>query len=190
MSIVISNQRYEEIKRIVVSMFIKYEISSLPINSFEIAHKMGIKVIPYSAIASNKRELLFKESEDGFSAEKTNGQWYIWCNDEKSYGRINNTIMHEIGHIVLDHTEDSELAEKEVKFFAKYSLAPPVLLHMLKPDSPGIISQLFCISHEAACYALDYYRKWLRRYLGCYTDYGYRLLCLFSQHNQAMRTIV
>ena len=25
--------------------------------------------------------------------------------------------MHEIGHIVLDHSEDSELAEKEVNFF-------------------------------------------------------------------------
>ena len=27
--------------------------------------------------------------------------------------------MHECGHIVLDHTEDSELAEAEAKFFAK-----------------------------------------------------------------------
>ena len=51
---------------------------------------------------------------------------------KKGYGRINNTIMHEIGHIVLDHSEDSELAEKEVKFFAKYALVPPVLVHKLK----------------------------------------------------------
>ena len=110
MSIKISNQRYEEIKRIVVRMFVKYGISCVPINGFEIAHKMGIKVIPYSAIAPSKRGLLIKKSKDGFSVERTNGQWYIFYNDKKDYGRVNHTIMHEIGHIVLDHTEDSELA--------------------------------------------------------------------------------
>lgn len=111
MSIKISNQRYEEIKRIVVRMFVKYGVSCVPINGFEIAHKMGVKVIPYSAIAASKRWLLLKKSEDGFFVERTNGQWYIFYNDEKDYGRVNHTIMHEIGHIVLDHTEDSELAE-------------------------------------------------------------------------------
>ena len=140
MSIKISNQRYEEIKRIVVRMFVTYEVSCIPINGFEIAHKMGVKVIPYSAITPGKRWLLAKKSKDGFSVERTNGQWYIFYNDEKDYGRVNHTIMHEIGHIVLDHTEDSELAEKEVKFFAKYALAPPVLIHKLKLDNPKSIS--------------------------------------------------
>ena len=43
--------------------------------------------------------------------------------------RIRFTIMHEIGHIVLDHTEHSDLAESEANFFAKYALAPPPLVH-------------------------------------------------------------
>lgn len=181
MSIKISNQRYEEIKRIVVRMFVKYGVSCVPINGFEIAHKMGIKVIPYSAIAPSKRWLLIKKSEDGFSVKRTNGQWYIFHNDEKDYGRVNHTIMHEIGHIVLDHTEDSELAEKEVKFFAKYALAPPVLIHKLKLNHPESISQIFEISYEAAYYAYDYYQKWWRHYYGSYTDYEQCLLCLFDQ---------
>ena len=67
--------------------------------------------------------------------------------------------MHEIGHIVLDHSEDSELAEKEVKFFAKYALAPPVLIHKLKLDNPESIAQTFEISYEAACYAYSYYQN-------------------------------
>ena len=179
MSIKISNQRYEEIKRIVVRMFVKYGVSCVPINGFEIAHKMGIKIIPYSAIAASKRWLLLKKSEDGFSVERTNGQWYIFYNDEKDYGRVNHTIMHEIGHIVLDHTEDSELAEKEVKFFAKYALAPPVLIHKLKLNNPESISQMFEISYEAACYAYSYYKKWLRFGDSDYTDYECQLLRLF-----------
>ena len=89
--------------------------------------------------------------------------------------------MHEIGHIVLDHTEDSELAEKEVKFFAKYALAPPVLIHKLKLDNPESISQIFEISYEAACYAYDYYNKWLRFGDSDYTDYECQLLRLFDQ---------
>ena len=78
---------------------------------------MGIKIIPYSSFPASKRWLLEKKSEDGFSVEKTDGQWIIYYNDFKNYGRVNNTIMHELGHIVLDHTEYSEIAEKEVKFF-------------------------------------------------------------------------
>ena len=120
MGISLSHERYEKIKRIVVNMFVKYEVSCVPVNGFELATKMGIKIIPYSAILESKRYLLIKKSEDGFCVEKSIGEWYIYYNDEKDYGRINNTIMHEIGHIVLDHSEDSELAEKEVKFFAKY----------------------------------------------------------------------
>ena len=46
-------------------------------------------------------------------------------NDSKDFRRVNNAIMYEIGHIVLDHTEDSELAEKEVKFFPNMHLLLP-----------------------------------------------------------------
>ena len=54
MAIKLSNQRYEEIKRIVVRMFVEYGVSCVPINGFEIAHKMGVKVVPYSAIEASK----------------------------------------------------------------------------------------------------------------------------------------
>ena len=180
MAIKLSNQRYEEIKRIVVRMFVEYGVSCVPINGFEIAHKMGVKVVPYSAIAASKRWLLIKKSEDGFSLEKDYGQWYIYYNDEKDYGRVNHTMMHEIGHIVLDHSEDSELAEKEVGFFAKYALAPPVLIHKLKLDNPESITQTFEISYEAACYAYSYYQKWLRFGGRDYTAYECQLLRLFD----------
>lgn len=181
MGITLSHARYEEIKQIVVDLFVKFNVSCVPVNSFELATKMGVTVIPYSAIPENKRGLLLKRSEDGFVAEKTINEWYIYYNDKKDYGRINNTIMHEIGHIVLDHSEDSELAEKEVKFFAKYALVPPVLVHKLKLDNPQDIANTFEVSYEAACYALNYYRKWLTYGNEDYTDYELRLLWLFDE---------
>lgn len=55
---------------------------------------------------SKKQFLLLKKSEDGFSLERTNGQWYLFYNDSKDFGRVNHTIMHEIGHIILDFCFD------------------------------------------------------------------------------------
>ena len=181
MAIKISSNRCEEIKRVIVRMYAKYGITCVPVSGFEIASKMGIKVVPYSAIPENKRWLLLKKSEDGFCVERNRGEWYIYYNDAKDYGRVNNTIMHEIGHIVLDHSEDSELAEKEVKFFAKFALAPPVLIHKFKLSEPTEIADIFAISYEAACYAYSYYTKWLRFGNRDYTDYEETILRLFSQ---------
>ena len=71
MGISLSHRRYEEIKRIIVDLFVKYDVTCVPVNGFELATKRGIKIIPYSAIPFTKRYLLFKKSEDGFCAEKT-----------------------------------------------------------------------------------------------------------------------
>lgn len=65
MDITLSDDRYEEIKRIIVNLFMRYHIKCIPVNGFELATKMGVTVIPYSAIAEEKRYLLLKKSEDG-----------------------------------------------------------------------------------------------------------------------------
>ena len=181
MSIRLSDERYEEIKRIVVEMYRKYKILCTPVSAFEIATKMGIKVFPYSSFPLKVQVLLLKKSEDGFSAQLQRGEWRIYYNDAKNYGRINNTLMHEIGHIVLDHSEDSDLAESEVKFFAKYALAPPVLIYKLRLTSPAEIEDNFQISHEAAQYAYNYYQKWLAYGSIYLTDYEMTMLELFDQ---------
>ncbi len=180
MEICLSDKRYEELKRIVVEMYEKHNITCVPISGFEIASKMGIKVMPYSSFPTRTQTLMNKKSKDGFFIEQVLGDWYIFYNDAMDYGRINNTIMHEIGHIVLDHTEDSELAEKEVKFFAKFALAPPALLHKFQVQNPEDVVRIFDISYEAAFYAFSYYRKWLRHGDADYTDYEQKLLDLFS----------
>ena len=89
--------------------------------------------------------------------------------------------MHEIGHIVLDHSEGSELAEKEANFFAKYSLAPPVLIHKFNLKDELSISQSFDISNKAAYYAYNYYNKWLKRFCGIFTDYEQRIISIYSK---------
>ena len=41
----LSSRRCEEIKKIVVEMFVKYGVCCVPINGFEIASKMGVITI-------------------------------------------------------------------------------------------------------------------------------------------------
>ena len=179
MELKLSDERCEEIKKIVVQMFIEHNVTCVPINGFEIAQKMRIVVVPYSSKGFRKYLKLIKISEDGFCA-LIDGVWHIFYNNHKTYGRINNTILHEIAHIVLDHKEPSELAEKEAKFFAKYALVPPVLVHRLKLTSAEEIKEIFEVSDEASEYALRYYRKWLRFGGHDYKDYEIILIEQFE----------
>ena len=167
----LDDRRYEELKDIVASMFEIFDVRCVPINCFEIADKMGVKLIPYSSFSKRKQQVLKDKSIDGFSTLDSDGVFKIFYNDEQPYERRQNTIMHEIGHILLDHSEDSDLAEAEVKFFAKFALAPPVLVHKFKCKNYLDIARIFEISLEASLYAWNYYQKWLKhasgKYLSC-----------------------
>ncbi len=181
MTIRLQDERYEEIKLIVVDMFKKYEISCVPISGFEIATKMDIQVLMYSALTQEQKIACYEFSEDGFSLYN-DGRWIIYINDiATGYERQNNTFLHEIGHIVLDHTEDSDLADSEANFFAKYALVPPILVYKLKLTTAEEISDIFNVSYEAAGYALDYYKKWYY-YSGKIKPYELEIVEMFRKN--------
>lgn len=176
----LSSERYEEIIKIIVNLFEKNDVNCVPVSGFELATKLGIKIIPYSSKDDKTIIQMLKFSEDGFFIEDNKNQKYIYYNDTNNYGRINNTIFHEIGHIVLGHTEESELAEAEVNFFAKYALVPPPLVHKYNLNTTKEISETFAVSLEAARYALNYYNKWLVYGGEYYKDFEIRLLNQFA----------
>ena len=62
----LSDEQYEDIKELVVSLFKEYDIRCIPISAFEIAVKMGIKIIPYSALSEEKEKVALRISKDGF----------------------------------------------------------------------------------------------------------------------------
>ncbi len=179
----LEDEQYEEIKQTVIDTFEEYDVRCVPISAFEMAIKMGIKVVPYSAMKGRVQESAMKFSKDGYSTE-INNEWTIYYNDScSSYGRINNTIMHEIGHYAMGHTEEGDEKEKETEanFFAKYALAPPPLIHNMScPINPDTIMNTFDISHQAAVNAFDYYKKWLKYGESDYTDYETKMLELFD----------
>lgn len=88
-----------------------------------------VKVCTYSQMAQ-KFECSFKDflkyyasSEHGFTIKC--GECYFICfNELKDEKTIRFTIAHEIGHIVLGHTEDNSVAKKEADCFARNVLCP------------------------------------------------------------------
>ena len=178
----LKDETYEYIKQVVIDNFIYYKIRGIPINPFEIAITLGITIIPYSALSERARELSLKTSVDGYSVPGNDGSYTIYYNDKcRSYGRVKNTIMHEIAHFLLGHTQDGPSEEAEANFFAKYALAPPPLIHNMRGEiNPHTITEVFQISVSAALNAFDYYQKWFRFGGDNYTEYEIQLLELFE----------
>ena len=179
MSHKLTDEQYEFIKGEVVALFERYDVRCVPISGFELAYKMGIRLIPYSSLSKKKYEAAMKVSSDGFYVEDVEGRDKIFYNDSVVYERANMTILHEIGHCVLDHKGESDEEEAEAKFFAKYAAAPPPLVHHLQSPNPDNVAEIFSITYTAAVYACNYYRKWLAYGETFYKDYEIRLLALF-----------
>lgn len=176
----LTDEQYEFIKSEVVALFERHNVRCIPISGFELAYKMGLFIIPYSALPDKQQSAAMRISADGFYMEDLLGNDIIYFNDDDriSYERANMTILHEIGHCILDHTGESDEEETEAGFFAKYAAAPPPLIHRIKPKNPEEIADAFNISYEAACYAMEYYQKWLSYGSKDYTEYEVRLLRL------------
>ena len=178
----LTDEQYEYIKGEVIALMVKLEIKCIPISGFEIASKMGITLIAYSSLNKEMLMAATKTSNDGFYCE-VDGREYIFFNDIKiSYERQNMTILHEIGHCVLDHTGRGDDEEAEANFFAKYAIAPPPLVHRVGLKDAKEIMNRFNISSEAACYAWEYYQTWLRfhKAYGRFTEYEQKLLKLYK----------
>lgn len=180
----LSRDRYDEIDREVIKLFSNLTIRKFPYDCFDICKQLGIKVIPYSSVSRKKRKALKSISEDGchILLETSEGvfRYIIYYNDKMPPHRVRFTIMHEIGHIVLDHTEHSDLAESEANHFAKYALAPPPLVHYLKIEDYMDLAEKFDLSQQCAFYLMRYYFKWLHYGPPDYLEYEITLISLFQ----------
>lgn len=166
-------------------MYEECGLTEYPINCFHIAKKLHYQLVPYSSLSGKQLTAAMQISTDGFHLlieDQTTGlfHWRIYYNDQNSHERQRWTIMHEIGHIILDHTEESELAEAEANFFAKYSIAPPPLIHVAECEDYLDIAVQFDISLQAAYYAMSYYQKWLQYGPKEYEPFEIRMLHIFG----------
>ena len=82
------------------------------------------------------------------------------------YYRIRFSLMHELGHILLDHKASSVKNEDEADYFASCILAPRIMIHHLRLNNKyskvtaDDIHDYFDISISASNRALMDYHNW------------------------------
>ena len=156
----ISNKRYEQIKEIVADMYEDLGYTEIPVNVFELCHKLNIKLVKYSSLTKEQKECAMQLSPDGFSLRNNRTKQYeIYYNSEMPAERITFTIMHEIAHIMLEHIYHSYENEQEANFFTKAALAPLGLIYRLQLKNPIEVAQTFGISMEFAQNVVDHYNR-------------------------------
>lgn len=149
----------------------EYGISSLPVDVFELAHKMGIKTIPYGKCGPLLKMMGIRSlygKSDGIYVSFF-GKKYIFYDDlVTNEGRLRFTIAHEIGHHVLRHISSmhtlyaglkqrrrdghSDAEEREANIFASRLLAPSIVLHKMNITDAEDIARICGMSKEAAGY--------------------------------------
>jgi len=156
------------LKQSVVDAFRQLGYIRLPVEPSELLEAHGIQTLAYqSAYDSLSLDGLMAlcKSPSGISFTLTaNGcdLRFVACNLQESPGRVRFTKLHEAGHLLRGHLQDSELAEVEANFWAKYAIAPPVLVEELDLTTVEEIVQQFGTSAECATYILQQHSNWLR----------------------------
>lgn len=190
----LTNERYEELKKLVVEMFEEAEVRCLPIDCFCIAQKLHYVLRPYSKLDLEEFLDAMDQSVEGYSKVEMNPdtgmyQYVIYYNDmnfDLNHQRF--TIFHEIAHIYLGHHDEEQnmwneqIEEAEANFFAKYAMAPPPLVnHYRERVCPALIQERFQTSYEEAGYEYEYYQKWMEFGPREYTPVEYHMLAMFEE---------
>ena len=179
----ITGERYEQIKEIVADMYEDLGYTEIPVNVFELCHKLNIKLIRYSSLSEDCSEYSRRFSDDGFNLFNVNTfQYQIYYNDDMPRERVTFTIMHEIAHIMLEHKEHTEENEQEANFFAKTALVPLGLIIKFRLKNSFDIAEKFGISIEFAHNVVSHFNKSMIYPSICEKEVNSRLVELFLKN--------
>ena len=158
------DERYEEIKLAATELLCGLGAGHYPLDVRWLVERMGVQLVEYSSLPEPDRARMLALEPDGCTACLVDSPGRkghrIAYNDSVDFSRQRFTLLHEIGHVVLGHKQSSELAEAEANFFAKFAIAPPALVNLIKPTDYMDIAIVFGTSAECAYYCMSYYRKW------------------------------
>jgi len=165
----LTNKRYEEIKREICDFLFDYDVVTLPIDVFELAKRMKLKIVKASELLKKYPEKLnqyvfYSLPHSYLHYNKEEQQFIVYIDDlgtKKQRQRF--SLAHEIMHIILGHIEQSPQNEAEANFGATYLLAPTsfVLIkgaysYLMDPD---IVRKMFDVSYSEAKIVISYFEN-------------------------------
>lgn len=151
-----SRTREIEIETAVVELLSDFGITEYPISIKRIVETLGIDLVPYSCLQPQELALARSASNDAFHVRTPNySQACIVLDDTCSayHNRTRFSGAHELGHIILEHREDTPNREREADYFAGYLLAPHPLI--LKCNPAFNLTEVFKVSSDCALFAKD-----------------------------------
>lgn len=142
----------------IVSIYKECNIESFPLECHSVILHYGFRIYTYEELKKqNMRlyELAAKYSKDSFTFSDI-----IAYNDKQSRCRVPFSLMHEFGHYILGHKEETLENEDEADTFASHILAPRILIHKYGYQTADQIHDTFGLSYAASNRALASYKKW------------------------------
>ncbi|WP_310604815.1 ImmA/IrrE family metallo-endopeptidase [Anaerosporobacter sp.] len=150
---------YEYIRSKTLEVYIECKVKSFPLNCIFLLKHYGLKCKKYSDLSLAKQKHCFQISEDAFTLNDI-----VFYNDNINPSRIMFTLMHELGHKILSHTDYlNKQSEIEANTFASNIIAPRIAIHYSSKNYHDVMN-IFGLSEEAANIAFDDYKRW-RRYI-------------------------
>jgi len=144
----------------ILSAYVECNIQAFPVDCFSIITHYGFRIFSYAELKKQNprlHELASSYSRDSFTFEGI-----VAYNEKHSACRISFSLMHELGHFILGHTDDSLVNEDEADEFASHFLAPRILIHRYNCRNADQIHDTFGLSYAASNRALTSYREWYR----------------------------
>mgnify|MGYP002552889255 FL=1 len=154
-----------------------------PLDTFSLVQSYGIKVVSYSKLSSHPdtsfQEIVNSFSSYGFlSRDKKTNRAIIYYNDTNAKEIINFTLLHELGHYLMNHEKECKENENLANCFARNLIAPASICFKLGLVDPYKLSDYFHISLSAANVRLDFLQRDLNNInkLGKHTMLYYKSL--------------
>lgn len=139
----------------VLDVYRTCKVDTVPLDCFKILEEYGYRIFTYGELRQSNNELykLCKSySNDAFIHRVFKIAAY---NEQNSSFRIRFSLMHELGHIVLDSND-----ENDANCFASHVIAPRILIHKYRCTTSDQIHDRFGLSYQASNSALISYKKW------------------------------
>lgn len=153
---------YPLIDKKILEVYQNCTIKSFPFNCITILENYNYKILTYSYIKHMNNHLYnicLDYSEEAF---RDGVSRIIAYNERRPKGRIAFSLMHELGHHVLGHSDDSRQNEIEANYFASNILAPRMAIYYAGCVNANDVHRIFKLTYEASEYAFNDFRRWRR----------------------------
>ena len=134
---------------------IEYKEFAFPIGIFHLFRNLNnLRLYTYDQLMARfgiSSENFFPSSDYGYNiCDPVKRRYIVAYNSKKDETTVRFTLAHELGHVILGHTEDGDKQNKEANCFARNLLCPIPAVEGFKVMTPDDYQQIFYVSEPMA----------------------------------------